>query len=338
MRDTRIDFLRFTGLMMIILAHVYPPPWLFQLRNFDVPLMVFISGLSYRLSVKDESYGSYVWARVQRLVFPVWIFLTCYFVLLAATAWPVDLPSLEKVWRSYALLDGIGYVWVIRIFLLVALLGPLVYRWHLAMPSHRHYLLSVLAAYLLYEVVVWQAAGLPAGLTKDLLQQVVFYAVPYALVFALGLRIPDLSSKAVLALGLLFVATYLAYLGYHQLALGNWLPTQKFKYPPTAYYLGFALMMAIGLYLTASQWMQLCDRLRLTPLVLFVGSNSIWIYLWHILFLQVFKPVDDYRLWYWSVFASAALLTYAQVWLVQQWLARLTTKKSQRLVRTLLTG
>ncbi len=47
MRDTRIDFLRFVGLIMIIFAHVNPPAVLFQLRNFDVPLMVLISGVSF---------------------------------------------------------------------------------------------------------------------------------------------------------------------------------------------------------------------------------------------------------------------------------------------------
>ncbi|SFK21637.1 hypothetical protein SAMN04488079_106193 [Methylophaga sulfidovorans] len=47
MRDHRIDLLRFIGLSMIIFAHVGPPSILFQLRNFDVPLMVLISGMSY---------------------------------------------------------------------------------------------------------------------------------------------------------------------------------------------------------------------------------------------------------------------------------------------------
>lgn len=338
MRDTRIDFLRFTGLMMIILAHVYPPPWLFQLRNFDVPLMVFISGLSYRLSVKDEPYASYVWTRVQRLVFPVWIFLTVYFGLLLTVSWPSELPEFDKIWRSYALVDGIGYVWVIRIFLLVALLGPLAFWWHQRVRSHQVYLTSLLLVYLVYEAVVWNAAAIPNGVSKDLLHHVVFYAVPYGLVFALGLRIPDLSRNAIVALGMLFFTTYIAFLLYHQWQLGGWISTQKFKYPPTAYYLGFALTMAITLYLTAQYWMKLMNALRLTAFVLFVGSNSIWIYLWHILFLQVFKYFDDYRLWYWSVFFCAAACTYVQVWLVQHWIGRLESKKDQRLVRMLLTG
>jgi len=74
LRNERIDFLRFLGLCMIILAHVDPSDGLFQLRNFDVPLMVLISGVSFGLSYKGEPYGSYVWKRVKRLLLPVWIF------------------------------------------------------------------------------------------------------------------------------------------------------------------------------------------------------------------------------------------------------------------------
>ena len=47
MREDRIDFLRFIGLSMVIFAHVGPPKLLFQLRNFDVPLLVIISGMAF---------------------------------------------------------------------------------------------------------------------------------------------------------------------------------------------------------------------------------------------------------------------------------------------------
>lgn len=40
-----IDFLKLVGLFCIILAHVGPPAVVMQLRNFDVPLMVILSGM-----------------------------------------------------------------------------------------------------------------------------------------------------------------------------------------------------------------------------------------------------------------------------------------------------
>ena len=39
-----IDFLKLLGLFCIILAHVNPPAIIMQIRNFDVPLMVILSG------------------------------------------------------------------------------------------------------------------------------------------------------------------------------------------------------------------------------------------------------------------------------------------------------
>lgn len=46
-RNMTVDAMRCFGLLLIILAHVSPPDTLFQIRTFDVPMMVFISGMSY---------------------------------------------------------------------------------------------------------------------------------------------------------------------------------------------------------------------------------------------------------------------------------------------------
>jgi fucose 4-O-acetylase-like acetyltransferase len=44
-RDTYVDFLRALGLLLIFVAHTQAPDILARIRTFDVPLMVFISGL-----------------------------------------------------------------------------------------------------------------------------------------------------------------------------------------------------------------------------------------------------------------------------------------------------
>ncbi|MBX2834034.1 MAG: acyltransferase family protein [Micavibrio sp.] len=81
-RDQTLDFMRLIGLTLIIFAHVKAPYVLIQLRSFDVPLMVMVSALSFSISFsgKSISYGAYVWSRIKRLVFPVWIFLSLYFL------------------------------------------------------------------------------------------------------------------------------------------------------------------------------------------------------------------------------------------------------------------
>ncbi|MFQ3221147.1 MAG: fucose 4-O-acetylase-like acetyltransferase, partial [Paraglaciecola sp.] len=105
---------------MIIFAHIGSYGVLFQIRNFDVPLMVLVSGMSFGLSYKtNEEYFNYLWKRVKRLIFPVWIFLTVYFVsLLMLDPQSLDL-DLKTVITSYLLIGGIGYVWIIKVFILV---------------------------------------------------------------------------------------------------------------------------------------------------------------------------------------------------------------------------
>jgi fucose 4-O-acetylase-like acetyltransferase len=122
-RDFRIDILRTIGVILIILAHSSPPNTLFQIRVFDVPLMAMLLGMSFILSLKGkdfkENYGKYVFKRLKRLVFPTWIFLSIFFLLvfilslIAKQSYPF---SINKIILSYTLISGIGYVWIIRVF------------------------------------------------------------------------------------------------------------------------------------------------------------------------------------------------------------------------------
>ena len=44
-RDVTVDILKTVGIISIILAHVNPPNAITQLRNFDVILLVILSGI-----------------------------------------------------------------------------------------------------------------------------------------------------------------------------------------------------------------------------------------------------------------------------------------------------
>lgn len=78
-RDNSIDILRSFALIAIILIHCHPDSnFVCQLTEFNVPMMVFLSGVSYALSSKNESYGSYCWKRFKRLILPAWIFIWGY--------------------------------------------------------------------------------------------------------------------------------------------------------------------------------------------------------------------------------------------------------------------
>lgn len=126
MREERIDTLRFLGISLIILAHVGAPAWVNQLRCFDVPLMFFVSGLACS-SKPIVNYWDYAIKRAKRLLYPTWGFLAVFLLLLSLLRLILHkepLP-LDYYIESLTMTGGGGYVWIIRIFFLVALIQPI---------------------------------------------------------------------------------------------------------------------------------------------------------------------------------------------------------------------
>ena len=230
-RDTSIDLLKFIGLSMIILAHVDIPGIVAQLRNFDVPLMVLLSGAAYGLSVrKDQSYLAYLFKRFERLALPVWIFLTTYFISLLILSPDSKTLNTYTILTSYSFISGIGYVWIIRVFFLVALIAPLLYWLHTRRLNDITYLTIIFVTYLLYEVTLHFT-----DLNSNWFGQfILFYLAPYAAVFAIGLRLIDLSKLLRHSLTLFCLTAFISFLIYHYKDTRELVSTQGYKYPPTA--------------------------------------------------------------------------------------------------------
>ncbi|VED48541.1 Acyltransferase family [Raoultella terrigena] len=129
-RNIIIDAMRVLGLLLIILAHVQPPSFIFQLRTFDVPMMIFVSGMAYYYSGKSNiKLWQYSLSRFKRLVFPVWIFLVFFFlsIFIFEPVGFVDLFTLKTIISTF-LLGGFGYVWIIKVFLIIAICSPIFVR------------------------------------------------------------------------------------------------------------------------------------------------------------------------------------------------------------------
>lgn len=85
-RFYHLDFLKTAGLLLIILAHVSPPAWLFAIRTFDVPMMVILSGILGKIAYErhiSNKHGTsleYILRRCKRIVLPTWIFCFGVFI------------------------------------------------------------------------------------------------------------------------------------------------------------------------------------------------------------------------------------------------------------------
>ena len=254
-RNDKLDLLRFVGLSMIILAHVGAPPWLWQLRNFDVPLLILVSGIALGLHQRSDSYLSYVSKRVERLLVPAWIFLSAYFLLLSTTGYPLPLPDARNIVRAYLLLTGVVNVWVIRVFVLIALIAPALVQMNRQVRSHTRYLSLLGAMYLGYELVLFATKPYIDSPAGEIVESTVLYLIPYALVFAVGLRLPALPRNQVLRLtvGSFAVCSVVGVL--LSAVSGHFVFTQEFKYPPALYYLSYALGVSGVLWLVADALM-----------------------------------------------------------------------------------
>lgn len=307
-----IDYLKLLGLMCIILAHVCTNPIIMQLRSFDVPLMVMISGFlaigSYKRSVeKKHSLFSYYWKRIKRLVFPTWIFLIIYFIFVyiisIGNTYPFDL---IKIIRSFLLLDGIGYVWIIRVYLLVSFLTPIIFYVNNMIKSDLYKLILLILIYIFYELFVF----LGINELNSFFNYVIAYIIPYGFVFVMGMISKNVNYKSDEKLSLFFLIIFIISAIAVSLNFNGVQPTVIMKYPPTIYYISYALFASFLLISIAKRL-----DLKSNRIIEFCSKSSLWIYLWHIMFLYLASNYFSHLHWiisYLIIIVGAILVTYVQ--------------------------
>lgn len=283
-RNPSIDLMRFIGLTLIILAHIgiSSKTVLFQMRSFDVPLMIFTSGLAF--SGKDTGpYLPFIWKRTLRLVLPVYVFVAAYMLLnpfLSRIGWAPEYSS-ETILNTFALRhhQSMGYVWIIRVFLIVMLVTPPLVR--LEKSIGRKPLFHMIVAAMLALQCVLRRWG--AEVQNAFIADWLMYVVGYSAVFMLGLRFRHAEIKERVAVVALLAVAMGAMAWYMHAGHGTVLMLQTLKYPPHAYFLVWGALVSTILWATSKWWVPVLDNRLFT----FIGRNTIWIYLWHIPFVNI---------------------------------------------------
>lgn len=309
-RDFSIDVLRTIGICLIILAHVNPVNIIFQLRNFDVPFMVILSG--YLFSKSSQNINSiskkYLYKRFKRLVFPVWIFLIILFTFMIIVR-PSAL-NIKLVLGSFFLLNGIGYVWIIRIYLLVAIFGPYL----LKKIGHKNELLKIIIIYCLYELLFFYYQQ---NFENSILEQTIFYTVPYILLFCYGSLYEKFTKKDIKKIIIFSLMICILGLIYSYYKYSIILNLQNYKYPARLYYIFYAILMA-NLLLENKNKFNFLEELKIKNLIIFVGNSTMWIYLWHISLIMGIELLKERNIYingvvrYFLVLLGSIGLTYMQ--------------------------
>ena len=116
------------------------------------------------------------------------------------------------------------------------------------------------------------------------------YLFGYSALFMAGLRFRKAAFKEkMLMTGVFLVITAVwAYFAVQE--YGTWLSFQQYKYPPRLYFLIYGLLASALLWMTSNVWSKFLDNSLFT----FIGRNTIWIYLWHIPFVNLVVSLDGY--------------------------------------------
>lgn len=341
-RSISLDIMRLIGLFCIILAHVYPPRIIFEPRNFDVPFMVIVSGFLFSLTNTSATQAinivDYVKKRFIRLAVPVWIFLFGFFLWKYCASWfyhtkyPYNFTIISD---SFMLWGGIGYVWIIRVYLMIAIFGPFFVE-KLKGVSYKIPLLVFLFA--VYETLWFlfnKYYNLPL---KATLSETIFYLIPYLLLFSLGAYFKTFERQTIFKI--IIGAFLLLLLGdmWQYNKTQTHIIFSNFKYPPRSFYVIYSVLVSMILLVNMSRY----NHIRITwlrQLVGFVGASTMWIYLWHIPIVMQFNTYSPHVHWalrFLIIMLGAAVLTFLQQQLVDFLIRKLNASKNiEQLMRTI---
>lgn len=176
---------------------------------------------------------------------------------------------------SYLLLNGpsIGFVWIMRVFLMMAILIPLLHKFL----KNRGFIFTssvIVLILILQQVLILGVSYIDNKVVGFILDETLLYAVGYSIIAILGLKITSFTTRQLFYFIVICAISLTIIIG-----INNWgFDPQTYKYPPHSQYLVYGIFMSSFLWLLKPI---LCS-LGCSDIYTYLSNNSMWIYLWHI--------------------------------------------------------
>lgn len=284
MRDNKIDYVRALCSLTVIIAHVSAPAWINDIRSFDVVALVLISGMSL-IHTSNDSYSVYLWKRVKKLFIPTALMMIAVFSgsYLACRLLSIhQLYSSSQIYRSFLLLNegSMGYVWIVRVYLVIALLSPIVRKLAIKIKSFVMFVIVNAASVALAFGLKAALNSIPVGLGHTILMDWVYSGFVYSIIAFDGMWV--ISNKSIMPQltvlsGLLFVLVTVCL----SVEAGHFIfDPSSYKFPPRFYYCIYGIMVGLLLYIIFPQKRNAVAR--------WVSNHSFSVYLWHIILLHAY--------------------------------------------------
>ena len=287
-RDAAIDYMRAGALLLLILAHVNTPKLINESRCFDVVMMVFLSGYCYHLSsAQRRTYRSYLTGRFRKLLIPSWEWLTGIFAVLFLTNTIHEPVPLIKVIESYLLYDGIGYVWFVRVTLILALVSPILQTVSERIGSSGVLtIFAVLFMTVVYEgLIILYNARILSHWPNLFLYLYPIYLFGYGIIYFIGIHYTRLNKRQRVILLLILLLLF----GASCYAKGFEISANK--YPPRVLYISYGLIWTIIVFEFLS--MININNYEIPKSVEWLSKNSFTIYLAHMVPVVFLKYFDN---------------------------------------------
>lgn len=283
-RNVTIDYVRSICMLCIILAHVNPPELLHQLRSFDVVGLVLISSMCMKPVAGSKPYLNLLKRRVKRLLVPTYVSIT---IVLVGTYVLCRILQINYIYRlsdilsSYLLIEGIGYVWIVRLFFLIAVASPLLIKLRQVNTAVCY---STFVALLCLCKLIY--LHMPSNkLAFYIIYYFVLYTVGYLIIAGIGFRLCVKDNRAVIKLAIGSLAVFCCYKLITRVFLEAPLLVLE-KHPPMLDWITYGLVVFCLIYLIVDRYKEKLSALRISKYVIWFSVNSFTVYFIHIFVLM----------------------------------------------------
>ena len=304
-RNPTIDILRAFGILLIVLAHTslknYNNGFLFVLfnaRSFDVPLLIFVSGMSFSISNSEfyfdnNSYFKYALKRFKRIVLPSLIFVAIFLIyyLIIQNFLAIDRLTVKYSLLSFSSFGGVGYIWICRVIFLLAILSPF-FKFVISKIKNKIFVIVfIMVLYICNSVACYFFGGIDNVFIKILIVDTLLFTIGLSVPYLVGMIWCDLSLLLKAFVFSFFVSSFVA-----EMIIFRTFDLQLFKYPPYALFLSFGLIISCSLYEIINYFMK---SRPLYSWVSWLSKNSFNIYFVHIFFVFTFDSANILNDFWW---------------------------------------
>ena len=207
-----------------------------------------------------------------------------------------------------------GYLWIIRVFLLIMLITPFLLK---IKNINSKYLIPILIVCcgVQYLLVCLKDMITDPSL-KEFCSDYVLFLTGYSILFVAGIGMSYVKTYSIrqLCLSVVFLIVVLG--GYVMLyGLPFHVLSQAMKYPPNFWYLMYGMSFSICVWVVFNRYRKLFSKCKFLE---WVGRNTMWLYLWHIICLRIAWRVSDS----WIVECVALVIVTVLVYGVQYWVVK----------------